>query len=335
MFLLGVGDLHFDGGVGKYIPRLEEFISSEVRKCLRYAKKHGVEHVVFYGDICDTPRMSYESTLSMSELLFDPRYKDLQFHVLLGNHDFQEDRKHSLELLQFFAKERGNIHIITDPVEKMIDGVPVRFMPWPVFDTSKNALNIGHLEVDGSLGDSGRKMDSEYTTSHVTLMGHLHTRHRVRNTYYSGTLYQTNFGEKLPKGFHHVSFNSPKDYEVQWVKNSPEYTLHAIALETRADIDKIPTNPKQIVKLLIHDGLDVDPAELDSYPNVVKTNAFRSKKELEALINEEWDLGVEQTLNVDFDEVLHNWMIQRDVDPQMQKRVKSLHKEIITRGVSV
>jgi hypothetical protein len=188
-----------------------------------------------------------------------------------------------------------------------VDGVPVHFMPYPVTKTLKTAVNVGHFEVAGSLRDNGRKIDEGHESNHVILMGHLHTNHKVRNTYFSGTLNQKNFGESMPKYFHHIKLceGAPiKDLEVESVKFKPEWQMFNTTISTARDLDVLEKDERTFYKLYLKDGLDIDINQvLLDYPNVIRHNTFKNKKDLELLVHREWELDNELVSSVvDFDE---------------------------------
>ncbi len=304
--LVGIGDLHFNK-LDSLIPNASELVCSSVARVLNYALDKGIRDVVFYGDICEKPRMSYEAQCLFYKLLLRERYSELKFHFILGNHDFAEDGTHSLQVLDVISSAIGKgIQVYTQPTRTTLRGVSFNFLPYPHTTTTKNAINVGHFEVKGSLRDNGRKIDDGVDTQHVTLMGHLHTCHSVRNTHYSGTLYQTNFGESLPKSFHHVTAEShrPEDVNIINVPFSPPFRLLNLTVTKASDLNGLDDPSKgTLYKLFLKDGVDLDVGKiLDTYPNIVRHNTFKNKKDLELMTTQSWEFDddiVNDNVNVD------------------------------------
>jgi hypothetical protein len=211
---VSIGDLHFDK-LRKHFPGKDIALQlTEIEKALRYCLKRGVPHVFFLGDIGDGVkdftgylRMSEDAQCGLFALLrkYDGR---LNIHIFIGNHDFAANDSHTLKF--FFELQRAGVfktvRFYDEPVETRIDGINVAILPYPHKQPSsrKRHLCFAHYEVNGAIGDNGRKIvhdeSDEPHTDHVFIQGHLHTRQTVRKRhFYPGTLYQNNFGESLPK----------------------------------------------------------------------------------------------------------------------------------------
>lgn len=328
--LVGIGDLHLTddkghGGLAKYVENLNDYVMSEAQRVVNWARKKGISLVVLYGDICENPRMSYEANLALVK--FFRRNKDMDFVVYRGNHDSLAEGSgegHSLELLQ--SHRLRNVRIFVDDAYVEIGKQRIKICPWPSTAFDPKCLNFGHTEVFGSKLDSGRKMEDEELpkSKAVICMGHLHTNHRVRNTYYSGTLYQTNFGESLPKFFHHVRFTSVDDYEIESVPFDPKYKLFNCVVETAEDVAALPTDPHHLVKLVVKDGADV---EVPARPNIVINKTFRTKSDLANILTEDLMHGKELVIkSADF---FHEWIAQQSVPQRLKKRTAKLRERIL------
>jgi DNA repair exonuclease SbcCD nuclease subunit len=302
---------------------------SEVDRVCAWARKKNIGTVVLYGDICENPRMSYEAMRAFRNGI--RRNRDLQFIVYRGNHDSKardHAEGHSLEIIQMMGLK--NLQIILDDTYLEFGKQKIKVCPWPstAFDTS--CLNFGHIEVYGSKLDSGRKMESDdlKKTKALVCMGHLHTNHRVRNAYYSGTLYQTNFGESLPKFFHHVSYTSVDDYEITSVPFDPKYKLHNCVVETAADVDALPTGQHDLIKLVVQDGADV---EIPNRPNIVINKTFKTKMDLATILTEDLMNGQELVLNSA--EFFASWIAQQSIPQRLKKQTAKLRERIL-KGAS-
>jgi calcineurin-like phosphoesterase family protein len=335
---LGIGDLHLSsadgsGGLSKYVQDSDQMVTEEMEKVLQYGRKHGINTTLLYGDIFDSPRGSYQGMMALSRFLASN--DDFTFHIIVGNHDMYGETPatgHSLELLKLLYS-KSNVKFYTKPRTIEIDGAPVRFLPYPHESFDSKALNVYHKEVRGSKNDAGRVMGSDDLTDSkaVIVAGHLHTAHRVRNTYYSGTLYQQNFGESLPKYFHHIEFNDPSDYEIRLVKHDPKYKLHTIVLSTRDDLATIPEGEFNLVKLVIQDGADVSASDYGKFSNIVMIKPFKSKEDLQMVLTE--DLTEGQAVSFKTEDFFKEWLKSLDVDEELRKRIRYQRRKILN-GVS-
>jgi len=336
MNFIGVGDLHLDSGLSKFIPNMNTVIMDEVRSGpIHYAKRNGVPIIVFYGDVCHTPVMSSDALMNFLDLILD--HSDLRFIAIVGNHDVEYEGKHSLMVLKKLS-ERGalpNLKVIDSPTRMFTkSGTPVNFLPWPHFDVQEDALNVIHLEVDGSQWDHGKAVESERKTSYHCVSGHLHTKQRVGNVHYSGTLYQTSFGEKQDKYFHHVSLQPGEKPSIKLIPHLPKYTLHNLVITKREDLDQVQSDPHHLYKCFVKSGVQLPPEEVAAHQNIVKINSFRTRGELEALVAEELLMqDTEVTVN-DFSvmDALNRYMQRASLTPKATRQVVSTLQGIIDKN---
>lgn len=328
-----VGDLHLTdakgkGGLAAYLDDdADAFVLREFQKVCDYARKKHIKYVIQAGDVCESPVMSQRATLLLIE--FIQKNEDLTFFFISGNHDsISEDTSlgNSLEILQKVGFK--NAYFFTKPKSVKFGDVKVRFLPWPSEDFDPEALNIYHKEVRGALNDGGRAFDDESlpASQAVTVAGHLHTAHRVRNTWYIGTLYQTNFGEKSQKYFGHVRFNTAKDFDVELIPVTPEYTLHNVVIETRDDLSKIPDDPKALVKLIIQSGADVHTADYAGMTNIVQIKTFGTRADLQKVLAEE--LSEAEEISFDQKDFLIMYLDAQGFDEEMKNGILELQEKI-------
>lgn len=296
MRFLHFGDLHLDK-LDALIPDVNTKICRSIERVFDYAVENGIKHVFQGGDVGDKPRLGYESHAALLQTLSKDRYKGLTIHFNLGNHDFAENGVHTLQLLEIVSQWLGaNIRVYTQPTEFEIKGVPFRVLPHPFTSTKKGFINMGHFEVKGSTADSGREFGEGIENKHVCFMGHLHTQHTVRNTHYVGTLYQTNFGESLPKYFQCVTATGakPSEIEVDNIKVRTPWKLLNVTVNSLSDLNALTTEDDVYYKLFLKDGLDIDLNQiLVAHPNVVRHNTFKTRKELEVLTHRDFDFDAD------------------------------------------
>jgi DNA repair exonuclease SbcCD nuclease subunit len=335
---IGIGDLHLDGKLKKYIPDFNAFVLGEIAKPVAYAKRNGVKNVIFYGDISDVPRLSADATLKLLDLFLEN--PDIQFYMYPGNHDYECEGVHSLQVLAKLSDTESipNLHVIEEPTDLFTDeGCPVRILPWPHFQVSKKALNLAHIEVHGAQWDHGSSVSSERNTQCHLISGHLHTKQVVgpkKNVHYCGTLYQTSFGEREEKYFHHVKWNG-KIADITYVRTKPKYTLHNLVISSVVDLEKIDKNPCCLYKVFVKSGTDLGPESLAAYPNVVKTNPFSSRKELESLLADELFLpdGDGEVTSLSVLEALKSYMVRANADKKVTARAIELFEELSRKSI--
>lgn len=319
---IGVGDPHFDGKLRKFIPDLNQIIIKEIYKAIHYAQRWGVRKIVLYGDIADTPDLSDEALCLLLRMFAG--HADLKFYLITGNHDRSSNEQHSLLSLREMVRLEllNNVQIIDEPtVLFRKTGSPVKFLPWPHKDTEADCLNVIHIEAEGTVWDHGRATDSTFSTNHVCVAGHLHTRQKVRNTYFSGTMYQTNFGEKPKKYFHHVVWNNPEDYSVKCIRTIPEFELINHIVSTEDDVGAISSDPTKLYKVFVKKGLVLDANAFGHLPNVLRVNAFATEKQLTAMLNEDLELqDLSEGVVMSVDDSLKSWLTSAAIENDLRKR---------------
>ena len=330
MEFVGIGDLHLSsqnghGGFSRFVDDSDGYILSEVQRVIDLAVEKGIEKAIIYGDVCDAVRMSYRAHLQLVD--FFRRNKGIDFHVILGNHDkFARDSHlgHSCEVLQQFRLK--NLTVYDQPkTVKFADGSRVNFLPFP-FSNFKKCLNVCHLDLAGAPMDNGKPTKSEVTSKgyHV-VSGHIHSSSSFRNTYYSGTLYQLNFGEDVDrKGFHFIECDAT-DAEVTYVPFLPMYQLRTVIVENPAILETLQRE-NIFYRLLVPEDADEVDASLYASLNVVDVKRWGSKTELADL--QSLTLEFEE-LNLDVNAVLKTILSSQYKDDA--KRILKVRSRILSR----
>lgn len=322
--LIAIGDLHLTdstgkGGLASYIDDHDAHVAALVGKALKWAAKRSIKNVVLLGDLCQSPRMSYNAQLALLSIFRQP----FEFHVILGNHDMMAEDPlagHSLQLMQEFGFP--NVHIYEEPTKVG----KVNFLPWPHKRFAKDCLNCAHIDVQGSVSDSGRAMngDNLNCSSADALIGHIHTSQKVRNSVYPGTLYQTNFGERAEKFFAHSVYDD--GWETTLVPVQPKYVLHTVEVKTKRDLKSVPASSTDLVKLILLDQARVTAADYQ-HLNVVKVQTVNSAAEL-ALAQVE-DLREGSSVEISTTEFVTSWINHQQVDPTIAQRALTLRAKIL------
>ena len=330
MEFVGIGDLHLSsqnghGGFSRFLDDSDAYILSEVQRVLNLAKDRGIEQVILYGDICDSVRMSYRAHLQLVEFLRSNR--DMYFHIILGNHDkFAKEAQlgHSCEVLEAFRFK--HVRIYSEPtLVKFIDGSKVNFLPFP-YSNFKSCLNVCHLDLAGAVADNGQKVRSKISSGkHPVVSGHIHSSSSFKQTYYSGTLYQLNFGESVDrKGFHSIECNG-NDVEVEYVPFKPKYQLKTIVVENPKILQGLPSQNVFYRLLIPEDAEELNPASY-AHLSVVQLKHWGSKNELSELQNFKVDF---EELNLNVDEILQHILSKQypsDIESVLKTREQILSR---------
>ena len=338
MFLHGIsiGDLHLDKLRKLFPDNHLQLQIHELNKACEFAINKGIRHVFLEGDICEYARLSYEA-IDVLIRFFDKWDTKLNFYLILGNHDFAEDGIHSLQpfLTMYQLKWFKTIHIFDAATQMVIDGVTVNFLPYPhtkPLPSKLEAINVGHFEVKGSLRDNGRKIKEGIETKATWIMGHLHTPQVVGSVHYSGTLYQLNFGESLPKGFIEFKFrykNGKLEKQIKQIPNDPRFKLFNIVVESKADLRKVTENPLYLYKLFVKTNIVIPESFLAKHPNIVNWDGFKTKEELDILIDESFlDSNEEGLLEFSVHEGLTEYLQSKKASQVQIKRALEIMQTV-------
>lgn len=328
MIGLGIGDLHYDGPLSKYIPDLNQVITEEVDSVICANLRNGIEFVVLYGDLGHKSILSDDAKTQLLSIV--ARYPKIQFFFLKGNHD-EDDAGHcGLDIIKKLSTWFiPNLKVITRKSTTVLDG-KLRLCPWPNVDVKVGPLNVLHIEVAGSRMDTGREynVDLKLSSRAQCVSGHLHTAQRASNVDYSGTLYQTSFGEQPKKYYHLITLNDEGKHTVERVRHNPKYTLVNLVVNTQQDLESIESDPFKLYKLFVQSDVVLD--DRIDMPNVVKTNKYSTKSELKALMQEELILDdASDAIKVDHESMLDEWLKQKQIDPSMAERVLAKNKQLL------
>lgn len=328
-----IGDTHLDKLRRLFPTDHIKLQVKAIRKALQYAYSNGLKHVFFLGDIGEGYKdftgqlvMSEEARVALLGLIIKYDGK-LNMYFYCGNHDFTEIGSNTLT--SFIAMYKGGLfkttHFYDKPVQLKLDGELVNILPYPeVKPLSKDrALNFAHYEVSGALADSGRpiKNDNDYTfNGQPFIQGHLHTPQKVGNHYYVGTLYQTTFGERLPKGFGEFKYNNGK-LKYRHVQVDPPFKLINLRVYKRQDLKQLVADPNVLFKLFIDETVKVIEKDFDKYPNIVNKLSFSTEEEADALELSEFFVD-NQEIELTYDSALEESLRNDGLKP---KQIKEAH----------
>lgn len=342
--LVGIGDLHLDGKLTQYVPNLNDVIEDEVRTVLRSAVKQGATTAILYGDLCERSVMSYEAIAVLSRLFVE--FNGLDILVIKGNHDASDTSSCSLDLLaeQCRLGLFPNVTVArNEPCVVYGDtDYPVNLLPWPLKDTRGDMLNVLHVEAAGAKWETGRPVDSGLETKHLCVIGHIHTAQKVRNSHYSGTLYQTSFGEDQRKFYHVIQQHaSVRDTRVHLKAHQPRLLLKNHVISSRSDYDALRADCEsdvpdtRVLRKVFFKAKDLllDPDAFADLSSVVKTQGFTSGAELSAMLLEDLVLDdASHAARWDLLGSLKRWLVDANVDDDLRVRAYKKARELAERA---
>lgn len=338
---IAIGDLHLDG-LNFLGADANKYILSCVEQAEKYAVRHKIEHIFYLGDISDKPKLSYDAhTLLMEQWL---KYPFIHRWVILGNHDYGHLGRHSLEIMKCAFKD-SHIHIIDMPERVVLEGVPVNFLPYPYPNLScdfslRNSINVSHFEIAGAQRDNNTESNSRQTVPDGTywIMGHLHTPQDVGRVHYTGTLFQKNFGETLPKYFSRIQAKLLEPTKAgepvlkirkKRIKSNPSFTLTNLDISKRSDLKNVPYEENCFYKLFLSAGVTLPLDFLAQHPNVIKVQGYKTKQEREALLTDSVIL-TQDTDEIDIANGLNDYIDTHapHLTIEQKNRILTIFKEI-------
>lgn len=285
-----IGDVHL-GKLDMLIPRAFEKVIATIEGMIQNAVDKGCETVVFLGDISETPNLPDHIAVSFFNML---RGFDVRYHVILGNHDRLSADDHALRLLKWLGEsEFLNLKVYETPETVKIDGRRFFMCPNPyVEDVPKNCkLGFGHFGYDGAKSDSGFTLASKHSPKGYWVLGDYHTAQKGKNYIYAGSVTQTKFAEKLPKGYIEV-----EDGNARFIKWTPAIVLEQKTIQTADDF----TTLKRSVyyTCTVDSSVEIPHDWATKYPNIIRLSSDKKvSKKARALIQNIKDSNVLEGLD--------------------------------------
>ena len=164
-----ITDTHF-GARNDNVNFNEYFFEFYENQFFPYLKEHGITDVVHLGDVMDRRKyVSYRIAKDFRER-FVNKFTDLNFHMLVGNHDTFYKNTNAVNSLQELVDGRyKGITVYDKATEVEFDGCKILFVPWinadnmshtmQMLQTSDAQICMGHLELNGFEMQKGMVMD--------------------------------------------------------------------------------------------------------------------------------------------------------------------------------
>ena len=236
-------------------------------------EEQGITTVIDMGDTFDSRKGIDFAALSWAKGNYYDRLKELDCSVytVVGNHTAYYKNTNDINAVDLLLREYNNVKIISEPIEYVIGGLKILFIPWinqenqeKTFDMikkSKARVAMGHLELQGFVVNRGLTMDHGmdsriFERYEKVYSGHYHTRSDNGRIYYLGNPYEMFWNDlKDPRGFHifdtetleHTPVNNPyRIYYSIHYEDTPYQTFDAREYENK--IVKVIVRKKSNIK---------------------------------------------------------------------------------------
>jgi hypothetical protein len=225
-----------------------------------------------------------------------------------------------------------NLRIILEPTK---DGI-LSYLPYPhnqVLDGTK--IGIAHCDRPGAKRDNGTLIhtDMDWDEDITYVIGHNHTKQRIKNTWYPGTPWQVTFGEQPDKEWAIIEWEDKPSKKLSFkYKAIPivlPYTLINLKVDRPSQLKKLEKAPTYY-KLTLEPGVELPKNLLVKYPNI--TTRLKVQQKLMLVPNEQGGLdSVEDTLERDLTHNLYTFMMNKGLTEQEAKKGLRFAKKAISK----
>lgn len=279
-----IGDLHIDK-LSHRVPNFNNILILTLRATIKAARLKGCSNFMLLGDVFDTSIPSDEGMVLLLRALAD--FKDCNFYLLLGNHDYSKKETHSLVIPKVIAKlySQSNFEVIDKPKYFNFEGTKVYASPHPYVKPAdkKVHFNIGHFAVNGAKSDNGFAIRTKNSPKGKWILGDFHTPQNIKGAgYYTyvGSLTQLSFSEKANKRVVIVDKRDVSSISVDLL-----YKLGDIHIKNEEDFDKkIDNNESTFYRAIVNSGLNIPPTFLKNNPSIIKLQPKQLKKDKKAAV---------------------------------------------------
>ena len=296
-----ITDTHF-GARNDNLAFNEYFYEFYEKQFFPYLKEHKIKHCVHLGDVMDRRKfISYRIARDFRERFINS-FKDINFHMLVGNHDtFYKNTNDVNSLHELVDGKFKNIKVYSKTTEVDFGDCKILFVPWinsdnysyttEMLDTTSAQICMGHLELSGFQMQRGMIMTEGWDKRlfqkfDMVMSGHFHHKSDDGQIFYLGTPYEIYWNDyDDPKGFH---IFDTKTRELERIVNTntlfckiyyddttQDYMSHDISRYKNKYVKLIVVNKKDLYqfdhfvdRLLLADAHDVkiieDFSEMDA-----------------------------------------------------------------------
>lgn len=325
MSIACIGDIHLTK-LDHRIPKFNELVIQTLRSTLDNIQRRGIEKVILAGDVFDSPDPPQDAQILLMDTLTD---YDLEFLSIIGNHDYADVSKNSLQIAKWSKKLKSNIRIITEPTTLKVDGVRYELMPHPyVQDMSKKAdFAIAHFAVNGARGDNGFTVRTKNQPKGNFILGDFHTEQqgKVKGCIYDyiGSLSQLSWEESAKKSIIYV-----EDGEKHRQKVDLAYKLVKYTVSNDDELDQCQFLENHFYYMKLKGGYTLPKNFAIEHPEIVKQSAVGKKKDARAeLLASDSPIILNPLAN------LEPYLLSKKYEKALVDRAVALANDISIRGV--
>ena len=179
------------------------------------------------------------------------RYIKMDF--ILGNHDVYYKNTNEVNAPELLLFESDNINIISEPMVKEYDGIPLALVPWINNENYADSIDFllsagsdtcfGHFEIEGALMMPG--MTCQHGLDHTYLKrfdkvysGHFHQKSEVKNIKYLGSQMQFTWSDYGDEKYFHIFDTETR--EMTKIRNPHTLFEKILILSGDKDLRTIP-----------------------------------------------------------------------------------------------
>lgn len=155
---VAIGDLHFDKLLN-LIPNINIIINKFLRSLLTQAVANKQDVAILLGDIFNYMNASEQATRLFLKTLVE--FQDLiDIYVIEGNHGYKRSGTGSLSMLSMLEEfALVNVTFVTQPIARIVKGVPLVFLPYP-YTSVQDVAKKDYPAFRGMLVDIGLSEES-------------------------------------------------------------------------------------------------------------------------------------------------------------------------------
>lgn len=197
--------------------------------------KEEIKTIIHLGDLVDRRKyIQYLTAKVLHDNFMDPVFdRDIDFHILCGNHDTQYKHTNSYNAIKsLYKNSKYDIKLYEKAETINVDGLDICLVPWICADNqndfyleiagTKAQILMGHLELSGFEMDRGHIMEhgmdkNIFQKFEMVLSGHYHHKSNVGNISYLGAPCQFTWADyDDTKGFHILDTDTR---ELRYIEN--------------------------------------------------------------------------------------------------------------------
>ena len=271
-----IGDLHLDA-LENVIPNSIQLILSTLNSVIDKEVSRGSGTIVFLGDIFDSAYPSQENVVLLIKSL--QRHPDVKKYILMGNHDYDDVKHHSLRLINWLCKSGFiNGKVFIKPTKVNIDDESYLFSPHPyiVDNPPKVRYCFGHFGFNGAKSDTGYTLKSKNNPKGRWILGDYHTAQRGKSYIYAGSLTQIKFYESPDKYIIRL------DDRPEHIQIKPQIVLGRTSIKSVDDLEAL--DPKTYWSVNISREAKLPPDWARKYPRIVHQHTEKSSSKRQQIL---------------------------------------------------